>query len=212
VPPTPEIHNLGAKARPYHDTADYFAGHLFRRDVLFLRKGKLMRKWLLLLTTGAVIVAAALLLMTPPAEAQVTVCNHDHAEGHFAVAYLKTPSDWVAEGYTKLAAGTCTTLLKGKATPHPYYIYIVTAEGSSDGSKKFCVENTPFTTDHADVNTPSDARNCVTPSGIQEHGFVIRGRVAGFVRVDQVGEKNSSVVTFDSESVKVHPYSVFLGP
>jgi uncharacterized membrane protein len=160
-----------------------------------------------------VAVAASILLTARPAAAEVTVCNHEQTgESHFAVAYLAKPSDWFAEGYTWLKAGKCTTLLSRKPTPHPYYIYIVTSQDQAfKGDKKFCLVNAGFTNDHADVNTPADARTCVGGQGPQMavHGVVIKWRVASFFRIDAAG-KNSVRVTFDSENLDAHGYNAQL--
>jgi len=174
-----------------------------------------MRKWWFLFATGVIAVGASLFLTAPPAGAQVSVCNHDRGEAHFAVAYLGKPSDWIAEGYTSLGAGKCVTLLSGKATPHPYYIYVITASGGVfHGDKNFCVNrHVGFTNDHADVNTASEARNCVKSPGatLTIHGIDANTyRVVAFFRIDEVG-KNSSAVTFDSENLNVHHYDALLG-
>jgi uncharacterized membrane protein len=160
-----------------------------------------------------VAVAASLLLTGRAARAEVTVCDHEQSgESHFAVAYLAKPSDWYDEGYTFLRAGKCATLLSHKAIPHPYYIYIVTSNGGQfKADKKFCVVNAGFTNDHAEVNTPAEARTCVATRGAQMlwHGIVIKWRVASFFRIDQAG-KNSARVTFDSENLDAHAYNAQL--
>jgi uncharacterized membrane protein len=154
--------------------------------------------------------AASLVLTARPAAAEVTVCDHEQqGQSHFAVAYLAKPSDWLATGFTFLKAGKCTTLLSRKPTPHPYYIYIITSQDQAfNGDKKFCVVNANFTNDHADVNTPADARTCVGGQGAQMavHGITIKWRVASFFRIDEAG-KNSARVTFDSGNLDAHAYN-----
>lgn len=85
-----------------------------------------MRNWFVLFGTSLIVLVASLLMAPRSAQAQVSVCNRGLANAHVAVAYLGKPSDgWIGHGWWRVPIGSCITLLSGRPTPHPYYMFIM---------------------------------------------------------------------------------------
>lgn len=85
-------------------------------------------------------------LLTPPAQADLRLCNKTDNQVGVAIGY-RDQVDWITEGWWNLAASSCETLVAGPLVSRFYYVYAVDyGQGGEWGGKAFmCTRNKEFT-------------------------------------------------------------------
>jgi uncharacterized membrane protein len=92
--------------------------------------------------------AFALVLLTPllaaPAHAKFAVCNKGTHEADVALGHFNG-TDWMSEGWWKVAPKSCANLLSTPLDARFYYLYANDGgAGTWDGGKQFCTETHDF--------------------------------------------------------------------
>jgi uncharacterized membrane protein len=74
-----------------------------------------------------------------PAEAKFSVCNKGLREARVALGRFNG-TQWMSEGWFRVAPKKCLPLVPGKLDARYYYLYATDgAQGTWDGSTNFCV-------------------------------------------------------------------------
>jgi uncharacterized membrane protein len=90
--------------------------------------------------------ALALLAFTPPAQADLKLCNMTSSRIGVAIGY-KDSEGWVSEGWWNVAAQDCEILLKGDLIARFYYVHAVDYDrgGEWSGEAFMCTDDKAFT-------------------------------------------------------------------
>lgn len=101
--------------------------------------------------------AVGFLLLAPAtASADFTICNHSRQTISVAFGYHNDEVGWRSEGWWRIGAGDCTTLLTGNLQSRYYYVYGRGSRGGIwQGGKRqdggyFCTRSAKFTFDNDD--------------------------------------------------------------
>lgn len=98
-----------------------------------------------LMLTGAAVLLGSLVL-TPPALADLKLCNTTSSRIGVAIGY-QDPTGWTTEGWWNISAQTCETLYKGTLSSRFYYIHAIDYDrgGEWAGKSFMCTADKSFT-------------------------------------------------------------------
>lgn len=96
---------------------------------------------------GGVSAMVAVTAASPPARADLKLCNRTESKVGVALGYKDIEQGWTSEGWWNVAPAGCVKLKEGPLNARYYYVYAVDYDkgGAWGGSAKMCTQNKLFT-------------------------------------------------------------------